>query len=63
MALISTQTQNGPSETDNLIAPTWPVEKGFEGFVSNGAVAVAPDGDEISVSILRDTGATLFLLD
>ena len=51
MALITTQTQNGPSETDNLIAPAWPVAKGFEGFVSNGTVAVAPDGDEISVSI------------
>ena len=36
--------------------------KGFEGFMFKGTVVFAPDRDEISVSIVRDTGATLFLL-
>ena len=62
MGLINAHPQIGLCEVDSVNLPSCPVAKGFEGFVSRGAVSGAPDREMVPISILRDTGATQSLL-
>ena len=56
VGLINTLSlsQIGPCAADSLNASSCPVAKGFEGLVSRGAVAAAPDAEMVPISILRD---------
>ncbi len=62
VGLISAHTQISSGGVTSHNRPSCQVAKGFEGFVSKGAVSGAPYGEMVPISILRDTGASQSLM-